>query len=104
MLSVVNRTDTTKAPKTVCKVRGVTLNYTASQLVNFDVIKDMILNKIPDEVVTEHTDRKIKRKRKEGKVLILSETGNKIYRVSFFKRMRLRDKNSVPFGYFAELP
>jgi len=30
--------------KTVCKVRGITLNYNVSQLVNFDVIKDMILN------------------------------------------------------------
>jgi hypothetical protein len=27
----------------VCKVRGITLNYSASQLVNFDVMKDMIL-------------------------------------------------------------
>jgi len=28
---------------TVCKVRGITLNYSASQLVNFKVIRDMIL-------------------------------------------------------------
>jgi len=28
---------------TVCKVRGITLNYIAKQLVNFDVIGDMIL-------------------------------------------------------------
>ena len=52
---VVNRTDTAKTLKTVCKVRGITLNYSASQLVNFDVISDMILNKRPDEVVTVHT-------------------------------------------------
>jgi hypothetical protein len=31
--------------KTVCKVRGITLNYSASQLVNFEKIKDMILSK-----------------------------------------------------------
>ena len=31
--------------KTVCKVRGITLNYNASHLVNFDVIRDMILEK-----------------------------------------------------------
>jgi hypothetical protein len=29
--------------KTVCKFRGITLNYTASHLVNFDIIRDMIL-------------------------------------------------------------
>ena len=61
---LVNRTYTAKEPKTVCKVRGITLNYSASQLVNFNVIKDMILNKIPDEVLTVNTDRKIKRKSK----------------------------------------
>jgi hypothetical protein len=27
----------------VCKVRGTTLNYSASHLVNFDIIRDMIL-------------------------------------------------------------
>jgi len=34
---------TTGASKTVCKVRGITLNYLASQLVNFAKMKDMIL-------------------------------------------------------------
>jgi len=29
--------------KTVCKVRGMTLNYNVSKLVNFERIKDMIL-------------------------------------------------------------
>ena len=28
---------------TVCKVRGITLNYSAKQLVNFNVIRDMII-------------------------------------------------------------
>ena len=52
------------------------------------------------DVVTVHTDKKIKRKReKDGRVQILSEAEGKIYRVSFFKRRRLQDNNSVPFGY-----
>ncbi|KAG5873201.1 hypothetical protein JTB14_013361 [Gonioctena quinquepunctata] len=29
--------------KTVCKVKGISLNHSASQLINFDVIKDMVL-------------------------------------------------------------
>ena len=89
-------------PQTVCKVRGITLNYSASQLVNFDVIRDMILKTgIPTpDVVTVHTDKKIKCKRgKDGRVQILSEAEDKIYRVSFFKRRRLHVNNSVPFGY-----
>jgi hypothetical protein len=32
--------------KTVCKVRGITLNYNAFQLVNFDKIKEMIFNRL----------------------------------------------------------
>jgi hypothetical protein len=92
----------TDASKTVCKVRGITLNYSASLLVNFDVIRDMILKTggPSPAVVTVHADKKIKRKRgKDGRVQILSEAEDKIYRVSFFKRRRLHDNNSVPFGY-----
>ena len=74
---------------------------------NFDVIRDMILNsrggggRRPDEVVTVHTDKKMKSKRKDGRVQILSEAEDKIYRVSFSKERRLHDNNSVPFGYFS---
>jgi hypothetical protein len=35
----------TNQRKTVCEVRGITLNYNASHLVNFDAIRDMILKK-----------------------------------------------------------
>jgi hypothetical protein len=52
--------------KTVCKVRGITLNYNASQLVNFDTIKEMILKGDEQETVTVHTEKKIKRKRVKG--------------------------------------
>ena len=47
--------------KTICKIRGITLNYNASQLVNFDVIREMIL-KDTEGTVTVHTAKKIKRK------------------------------------------
>ena len=45
--------------KTVCKVRGITLNYSASQLVNFESFKHMILRGGGTDAVTVHTDRKI---------------------------------------------
>jgi hypothetical protein len=54
---------TTDECKTVCFLRGITLNYTAKQLVNFVVIRDMILNSGPYEVVMIHTGKKVKRKR-----------------------------------------
>ena len=88
--------------KTVCKVRGITLNYSASQLVNFESIKEMILRGGCDIVV--HTEKKIKRKKRKGEGItaILTEPEDRIYRVSFLKRRRLNDNNSVPFGYIKD--
>ena len=54
---------TTGESETVFKVRGITLNYSASQLVNFEKIKDMILSKKDDETVIVRTENKIKRKK-----------------------------------------
>jgi len=85
--------------KTVCKVRGITLNYSASQLVNFEKIKDMILSKKDDETVIVRTENDIKRKKINGGVNLISEPEDKTYRVSFLKRRRLNDNTSLPFGY-----
>jgi len=84
---------------TVCKVRGITLNYNAKQLVNFDVTKAMILG-TGEPKVTVHTEKKIKRYRNGGgTVAIITEPEDKMYRISFLKRRRLGDNSSVPFGY-----
>jgi len=48
---------------TICNVRGITLNFSAKQLVNFHIIKDMILGSGEPTVIV-HTEKKIKRKRK----------------------------------------
>jgi hypothetical protein len=85
--------------KTVCKVRGITLNYSGSQLVNFAKVKDMILSTNVDETVTVRTNNKIKRKRCYGALNIISQPQEKNYRVSFVKRRRLNDNTSLPFGY-----
>ena len=50
------------------------MNYNASQLVNFVVIKEMIFCKTETEQVTVHTDKKIKRKRKAGGGVVCSIT------------------------------
>jgi hypothetical protein len=91
----------TGAEKTICKVRGITLNYSTSQLVNFERIKHMILKGNEQDTITVHTERKIKRKRgkyDDGRVMITTQPEDKTYRVSFFKRRRLNDNTSVPFG------
>ena len=84
--------------KTVCKVRGITLNYHASKLVNFELNKAMILGQ-SESVVNVHTYHKIKRKRRAGGVFdLVTEPENKRYRI-FFKRRRMSDHSSVPLVY-----
>jgi hypothetical protein len=80
-------------------VRGITLNHNASQVVNFDCIKNLIVNGA-DEVVVR-TEKKIKRKRGTEGIYIVSEPEDKIHRVCFEKRQRLTDgsHDSLPFGY-----
>ena len=89
---------TTSESKSVCKVRGITLNYSASKFVNFEKIKDMILSKKDDETVIVRTENKIKHKRIDGVVHLISELEDKTYRVSFLKRRRLNDNSHYRSG------
>ena len=66
---------------------------------NFDVIRDMVLETGVEPTVTVHTEKKIERKREGGTVAIVTETEDKTYRIAFFKRRSLADNSSVPFGY-----
>ena len=83
----------------MCKIRGITLNYSASQTVNFLVMNVLILRGNDAETVTVHTEHKIKRKRADGRINIVTELEDKIYSASFLKRRHLCDNTSVPFGY-----
>jgi hypothetical protein len=60
----------TGSVETVCKVRGITLNVSASRLVNFEKMKDMILEADRNATVIVRTSNKIKRKRCRGGVHI----------------------------------
>ena len=72
--------------KTVCKVRGITLSYYASNMVDFEVIRDMILRENKGDensVVKVHTEINIKRKRKGGKYLLLPKQKTKYIGFNF---------------------
>ena len=61
----------------LCKARGITQNYHASQLVNFDVIRAMILDQV-EPVVNVHTESKMQRKGKAVRtVAIVTEPEDK---------------------------
>jgi len=58
----------------------------------------MILSK-DDETVIVRKEKKIKRKKIDGGVHLISEPEDKTYRISFLKRRRLNNNTSLPFGY-----
>jgi hypothetical protein len=62
----------------------------------------MVLGGNGSDRVTVHTEHKIKHKRAVGWIDIITEPEDKMYRISFFKRRRLVDNTSVPFGYISE--
>nr|XP_015840028.1 PREDICTED: uncharacterized protein LOC103315075 isoform X1 [Tribolium castaneum] len=85
--------------KSVCKVKGLTLHYTNSQLVNFDVIKSMICDETNDtNQQVELVDRLIVR---DVFYNVLSKNLSKKYRINYTKRRRLDDNNydTLPYGY-----
>ena len=70
--------------KIVCIIRGIRLNYSTSELVNFEVIKDVVLKGTKMRYVTVHTEKKIKWKSLAGGgiVSIITEPEDKMYRTS----------------------
>jgi len=71
---------------TKCKVKGITLNYQNSKVLNFTSLWNMILE--DDTPLHVHNHRNIKRK--HGGVVV-SETEKKDYKVVFKKRRLMND-------------
>ena len=86
---------TTDTGSMVVKVRGFTLNYQNSQIINFQTMKDMVLGKIDSLEVTNPS--KITRDKKRQKIINKSET--KLYKTVYTKRHLLPDYNTIPYGY-----
>ena len=78
---------------TVCKVRGLTINYRTLSLVNFEVLKEMVTKDEPPTVVP--FPKKIARP-KLG--MIVTQPQKKTFRVVYSKRRRVADYDTLPFG------
>jgi len=85
---------TTGKRTTRLKVKGITLNYDNSRVVNFTSQRNMILE--DNSPLHVHNPRKIKRK--HGGVVV-SEPERKEYKVVFKKRRLLNDFDTFPYGY-----
>lgn len=77
----------------MCKVKGISLNYAASQLINFDSIRNMVLNKSAPIYITSKNIRRTK----EHEVVTSIE--RKIYKTNSTKRKFFNDHSSVPYGF-----
>jgi hypothetical protein len=78
-----------------CKVKGFTLNYSASKLIDFDKIK-LIVSK--NNEIKEHIEQNtIVRNKKDWS--LKSRNYLKVYRLVYDKRVILSDLTTIPYGY-----
>jgi hypothetical protein len=75
-------------------VRGITLNYKNSLTINFDAIKDLVINN-RDDVKTVRDYFKITRDHKR----LLTVHQDKDYRIVFDKRVVMQDYSMRPYGF-----
>lgn len=84
-----------KGQSSICKVRGITLNFKTSVNINFDTVKCMITGKGKD-CVTVVDENKIARNPSTGHVI--SKRESKDYRIVFDKRVIKEGFCTVPYG------
>ena len=80
--------------KTKCKVKGITLDYNTSKVINFDTFLKCAEDRSTEIKVTYAC--RIKRHRDRS---VTSEAQSKTYRSVYTKRVIVNDKDTVPYGY-----
>jgi hypothetical protein len=89
--------DTEGQVHTECKVKGLTLNYRTSQVVNFDVLKKAIQSGEDEHFqVTTYQPNKIVRLPTHH---IVSRPLKKLYQIVYQKRVRLPNHFTLPYGH-----
>ena len=82
-----------------CKIRGFSLNYTASKILNFESMKKTLFDwyeqKERDKLVTVTTEIR----RKKHAPMVYTQIISKKYDVVYDKRQILNDYSTTPFGY-----
>lgn len=82
--------------KTVCKVRGITLTYAASQLINFDSMREFIVNTDRSNTITV-PGTTITRNKTTG--ALMNKDCAKAYKFVYDKNVLLPDDTTCPYGY-----
>ncbi|CAC5422864.1 unnamed protein product [Mytilus coruscus] len=80
--------------QTVCKVRGITLNYKNALSINFDAFRDMVTSS-EKKTITVVDEHKILRDSKSSRVITGQQS--KDYRIVFDKRVIVSDYKTLPY-------
>jgi hypothetical protein len=86
-----------KGQSSICKVRGITLNFKNSMDINFDTLKDMVTGQMQNQCIKVVDRNKIVRNRET--CCIITKTEIKDYKIVFDKRVISENYNSFPYGY-----
>jgi len=87
----------TSENKETCKVRGFTLNYANSQLINFDSVKQIVTDPKSTPTITITNPNKICRDKNKRK--LYNRVEEKTYQMVYTKRRRVDGYDTVPYGY-----
>ena len=86
-----------KNGKETCKVRGFSLHFTDSNLINFGSVKEIVTNTADCKTIEVTNPNKICRDQRKRKLFNREES--KSYRMVYTKCRRLDDFDTVPYGY-----
>ncbi len=87
----------TNKNKETCKVRGFTLNFTNSRLINFASVRDIVTD--PESCKNIVVTNPSKICRDKGKRKLVNREENKSYQMVYTKRRKLDNYDTVPYGY-----
>ena len=85
----------TNEEECVCKVKGIKLSFKASNLINFESMRQMIMAGSSAEPITIFSKYIIRTKEHD----VVTKTESKIYNVKSTKRKFFEDGCSLPYGY-----
>ena len=89
----------------VCKVRGFSLNHKASQVINFDTMKAMlvdpetVLQGVDKSLPNLYTYKESKISRNKYEICIYNRPEVKCFRAIYTKRVIQEDLSTLPYGY-----
>ena len=79
------------------KVKGISLNFSASKKIDFNKMRNFVHNYADKSNFESITQNTITRNKKEW--TLCTKTLNKIYRVVYDKRIILENLTTVPYGF-----